>query len=435
MNTDTSALAPTALLGPKDHPLRRPLSEEMHVRILPSMKSPERLCQLLVLSGEKGAESDFRHASALCTRFGATTPPAGVKHFSANLGTLRFHWERHTEFSTYTFIAHGKFEHPFNDPVLAGIPQGWLASVPGMVLRATQLTILAPDMPEPDDRELTAIFKADDLVSCLVEDGKARIWTDFRLHSNGFGHLLMHDKSISGTDMPRLVQRLLEMGNYRKMALLALPMAQELTPTVSDLERKVTDITTRMANGKEKEEALIAELSDLSASLARIASETSYRISATKAYEQLVQDRLEELREQRISGFQTLSDFTERRLVPAVRTCNSFSRRLQDLANRAGRASNLLRTRLSISLEKQNADLLSSMNERTRQQFRLQQTVEGLSIAAISYYLVGLAGYALKAIHAGGIPINVTILQGLSIIPVISLVWFIIHRVRKKIIR
>ncbi len=48
-------------------------------------------------------------------------------------------------------------------------------------------------------------------------------------------------------------------------------------------------------------------------------------------------------------------------------------------------------------MERQNGKVLEAMNDRARQQLRLQQTVEGLSIAAISYYIVGLVGYVAKA--------------------------------------
>lgn len=425
----------SALLGPPDHPLRGALSEEMHVRIFPAMKSPERLCQLVMLSGEAGAQADFEHVGRLCAYFGKTPPPQGQKHFNADLGPVQLHWERHTEFSTYAFIQPGRFDDPFDDSILKHIPRDWLTSLPGTVLRATQLTILGPATPEPSPADLARMFRPDDLVSCMVQRGEARIWTDFRLHDNGFGWLLVHDRGLVGGDVARLVQRLLEMGNYRKMALLALPMAQRLTAKVSALERELTGIASRMAKGEEEEDKLLDELSRLSASLAQITAETSYRISATRAYNQLVLDRQQELSEIRVPGFQTLSDFTSRRLAPAERTCSSFARRLDDLANRVGRASNLLRTKISNSVERQNADLLASMNERARRQLRLQQTVEGLSVAAVSYYLVGLIGYGLKALKAGGLDFNETIAQGLSILPVIIFVALVVHRIRHKITR
>jgi uncharacterized membrane-anchored protein len=421
------------LLGPPDHPLRFALSEEMHVRIFPAMKSPERLFQLMMLTGEGGYKADRAHVDRLCKHFGKAPLLHDIKHFNADLGPFHLHWESHTEFSTYSFIQQGDFSTPFDDTILKHIPESWLKTLPGTVLRATQLAILDKKAAEPSAEELAKMFRPDDLVSCHVAQGEARIWSDFRLHDNGFGWLLVHDRGLKGGDVARLAQRLLEMGNYRKIALLGLPMAQRLTPRVSALERELTAIVARMAEGREEEDKLLNELSELSAALSQIAAETSYRISATRAYNQIVMDRMRELDETRIQGFQTLSDFTERRLAPAERTCNSFARRLEDLANRVGRASNLLRTKISNSVERQNAVLLASMNERARLQLRLQQTVEGLSVAAVSYYLVGLVGYGLKAIEAAGLAFNEAIAQGIAIVPVVLFVTFVVHRIRHKI--
>ena len=144
--------------------------------------------------------------------------------------------------------------------------------------------------------------------------------------------------------------------------------------------------------------ARVDELTFLSAELARLAAETRYRMSATRAYAQLSKDRLDSLRIVPIRGFQSLADFTERRLMPAVRTCDSFSARIEDLLQRAAWTSELLRTRIDIALAKQNRDLLTSMDDRTDLQLRLQQTVEGLSVVAISYYMVALVSYVLAAV-------------------------------------
>jgi uncharacterized membrane-anchored protein len=109
-------------------------------------------------------------------------------------------------------------------------------------------------------------------------------------------------------------------------------------------------------------------------------------------------ERLAALKIDGVRGHQTLLDFTERRLLPAVRTCDSFSTRLEDISQRAAWTSGLLRTRVEIAPAMQNRDLLTSMDRRTHLQLRLQQTVEGLSVVAISYYTVALVGYILGAI-------------------------------------
>jgi uncharacterized membrane-anchored protein len=147
---------------------------------------------------------------------------------------------------------------------------------------------------------------------------------------------------------------------------------------------------------------------------------------------------VQELREERVEGLQTIDEFLERRLAPAMRTCEAVMARLETLSARIARAGELLRTRVDVALEAQNSDVLRSMNRRAKMQLRLQQTVEGLSIAAISYYLVGLVGlvgYAAKAAKTTGLSLDVDIVTGLSIPVVVGLVGAALWRLRRQVAR
>jgi len=95
----------------------------------------------------------------------------------------------------------------------------------------------------------------------------------------------------------------------------------------------------------------------------------------------------------------TLEDLTDRRLLPAVRRCISFSGRLEDLSQRVAWTMAFLRTRVDTALSQQNRDLLKSMDRRTQLQLRLQEIVEGLSVVAISYYLLSIVGYILRGVE------------------------------------
>ena len=159
----------------------------------------------------------------------------------------------------------------------------------------------------------------------------------------------------------------------------------------------------------------------------------SFRFGASAAYYDLVKRRISELREERLVGIQTIGEFLDRRLAPAMATCASVKKRLLDLSGRVARASDLLRTRVDIERERQNQALLASMNHRARMQLRLQQTVEGLSIAAISYYVVGLVGYAAKAMKEGGVPLSPELVTGGSIPLVVLAIWLAVRRVRKSL--
>src|SRR5690606_32098482 len=114
-------------------------------------------------------------------------------------------------------------------------------------------------------------------------------------------------------------------------------------------------------------------------------AETNTRFSATRAYHALVMSRLNNIQEQPVDGFMTASEFMTRRLGPGMRTCESVQGWMEDLSRRIERAGDMLRTRVNLTMQEQNKILLAAMNRRSRLQFRLQETVEGLSVAAISY--------------------------------------------------
>jgi uncharacterized membrane-anchored protein len=116
-------------------------------------------------------------------------------------------------------------------------------------------------------------------------------------------------------------------------------------------------------------------------------------------------------------------------------TCRSIAARQEALSDRVAHTTQLLSTRVDLARERQNQAVLESMNRRAGLQLRLQSTVEGLSVAAITYYLTGLVGYAAKALKSAGIPVNVDIAIGASI-PIIAVLAALgIHRIRKSVNR
>jgi uncharacterized membrane-anchored protein len=418
----------------KNHPLRTALTDEMHVRRFPAFSAPMCMTQLVMLTGEQSLNEARAPADALCARFDIA-PPKG-KYFAVQFRSVQFVWEHHTEFSTYSFIKAGAFEHPFDAPVLLELPHEWVAALPGQVLRATQVAVLGREQIEPTLDQLNSYFSASELMTCDVQNGEARIWSDFKLNADGMGRLLIRDQALqSAGDTARLVQRLQELGNYRNMAMLGLPVAQAQSPTLSALEQRLASLTHEIAAGANNEARLLEDLSNLSADLARITAETRYRMSATRAYAQLVGDRLRGLDVQRVAGYQTLTDFTERRLTPAVRTCDSFSQRLEDLSQRASWASSLMQTRIETKLARQNTELLQSMNKRTHMQLRLQQTVEGLSVLAVSYYFIGILGYAVKPLTHRFPWLDVAVVQGIAAPIVLGIAWYLMRRIRSHVSR
>lgn len=141
------------------------------------------------------------------------------------------------------------------------------------------------------------------------------------------------------------------------------------------------------------------------------------------------------MRESRIPGSQRLSNFLDRHLAPAMRTCEAAAKRLNDLALRVDRAAGLLRTQVDLDSQRQNKALLMSMNQRAQLQLRLQETVEGLSVVAISYYTIGIISTGFKAAKAAGYPVDAGLFTGLSI-PVVMLgAFLLVRRIRKSVMK
>jgi uncharacterized membrane-anchored protein len=232
------------------------------------------------------------------------------------------------------------------------------------------------------------------------------------------------------------VQRLIEIEVYRMMAMLTFPLARRTGAELDGVERSLAGLVTRLETAQAADEPLLLrDVTRLAATVERISGVTGFRFSAARAYHALVQQRAAALRENRLPGLQTPTGFLERRFSPAMAFCESVARRVDSAAERIARASALLRTRVEIERERQNQEVLAAMNRRAKLQLRLQQTVEGLSVAAITYYAVGLVGYLAKAGAAAGLRFDPDLVTGLAVLPVAVLLAFGVRKLRERIRR
>lgn len=449
-----------------NHPLRVPLAAEIHSRPFLRLEAPETLTHLAVYARDAvETGSDYaatQHATllALCTHFGVAGPTAEARHFFHDFGRFRLKWECHTEFATYTFAARQPESLPHSDAFsqvpLVHVPQEWLAGLQGKIMVAAHVVLnrQPPGTPPAERMDgLRPVFEGNMLVGSSVLQS-AEIWTDFVIHPDGFSRFVVHDVALHDQQAGRLVQRLLEIETYRMMALLGLPHAQQASPVLNAIEGELATLTVAMVDEDEAgsvdivqpdgtadaatqdadgEQALLRRITGLAARLERLSLDNSYRFSASQAYFRLVHARIDELREVRIDGAPTIAEFMERRLAPAMDTCAAMARRQEALAERIANTNDLLRTRVGIVQEQQNRRILQSMNLRAAQQLRLQQAVEGLSVAAISYYVVGLFYYGGKAAKAAGLPVDPELAAG-ALIPLVAVgVWLSLRRLHKRV--
>jgi uncharacterized membrane-anchored protein len=424
----------------REHPLRHTVTDELHARTFEPLRAPERVSFLAAVSGERGSGRNVEHLERLLAHYGLPVPETVDQHYWIDLGPMRLRWERHTEFVTYTFSKRGAFEHPFADPLLDELPQDWLRDLPGEVITATSLAIEPCGLPERSNEELVALFDGNPVIGSEVVGGAGRAWSDHKIHADGYSWILLRECGLSDNQAGRLAKRVLEINAYRGMALLGFPLARAVSAPLSDADRRLAMVALRLssqgASGQPAfENELLAELTSLAAEIEAVSARTTYRFDASRAYYRMIQQRLDQLRQNRIEGLQTLSEFLDARLAPAIATCESTQRRQYDLAERAARITSLLRARVDVSLQEQNRRLLESMDRRAQMQVRLQETVEGLSVIAIGYYGVGLIGYVLKGLESGGFPIDASLWMGIALPFVIGFAWFGLRRIKKRLSR
>ncbi len=425
----------TEVILPEDHPQRSSLNDEAHARPPELLVPPQRLSYLALFAEESARERQWRQLCDLVERFDVPPPEPGANHYGCDLGPFRVKWERHSEFTRYKFIVAGVPEDPFSDPAILAVPRDWLSGLSGQVMAAAHV-VLVRDGDEPSDYEAMSgrVFGGNVLIGAGVAGGAATALTDFRIHGDRFSRFILKDRNMTPRQAGRTVQRLLEIDTYRVMALLALPVAQGLSPLLGKWERELSEITAALAAADERDEpGLLDRLTLLAGEITGRESESRYRFGAAAAYYGLVQRRILDLRETRIQGLQTFKEFTERRLAPAMSTCRSVAERRQSLSREVAQATQLLATRVGMTRERQNQALLESMNRRAKLQLRLQQTVEGLSIAAITYYIVRLIGYASKGLVGLGVAVDPDLVMAASIPIVVVLIALGVRRIRKAV--
>jgi uncharacterized membrane-anchored protein len=418
----------------REHDQRRRLADEAHARPFQPAEAPCRVTHLAMVQSQADQKLVHSHLGELCGRYDIRMPPMDATHFSADFGKFRLRWERHTEFSSYTLTVPSPEGDAFTGTALESVPAEWLDNMPGRLMVGTHLEVEASDRALGFE-EARGLFGGNPVIGSDMAGGRATGWTDFQLHSDGFGRMLVRDHGMTAGQTGRLIQRLFEIDTYRMMAMLALPDAQLAMPRIVRIDKDLNKVTAALTDtgGADVERQLLDRLSRLAAVVESIGARSGDRFSAAEAYYAIVQVRVRELREERIEGLQTIEEFMDRRLAPAMRTCTSTSRRLSALSARIARASDLLQARIDVALEAQNRDLLASMDRRAKLQLRLQETVEGLSVAAITYYAVGLVGYMAKGLHAGGLPVNAEIATAIAVPVVAVLAWLGVRRVRKVI--
>ena len=418
------------------HLQRHALHNEIHARPPEAMSAPLAISHVVMACDAAQRDASRAHVAALLGDHHLPQPDAHSTYIRMDLGAFRIRWEMHTEFVTWTFMrpleVAGFGER---DPATAiqAVPQKWLQALPGHCLTALHLWVL-PTSVFGESSLVKHVLLEDTLVASTVADGHGEVYTDFALHADGYSRMVLLTGGMTPRRLGRLVQRLLEVETYRMAALLGLPAAREAAAVLASAERELAELADAIRTAqRHAEPALLERLTRLAGQVESQYAATHSRFSASKAYFELVDRRIADLAESRLAGLQTIREFMDRRLSPARSTCEWAARRQEALSQRVSRMSNLLRTRVEIEQQENSHALLATMNQRQGLQLQLQSTVEGLSVAAITYYIVGLVSYLAKGAQGIGWPLAPETTAALAI-PVVSLsVWWSLRRLHHRL--
>lgn len=424
---------------PPSHPQRVSLHNEIHARPPEAVRPPLAITHIVMWADAAGREASREHLAALLRQHHLAPPDASTTHLRAHLGAFQLRWELHTEFVTWTFtsaLAHAdRFGEVEPVTALESVPRAWLAGLPGQCLCSLHLWVLAM-LEFGDGRLVPQILSDETLVASSVADGLGEVFTDFALHADGSSRMVLLVGSLPPRRVGRMVQRLLEIETYRMAALLGLPVAREAAGALAQAETELAALAQAIRSADHAAEpALLDRLTRLAGQVESQYATTHARFSASSAYFELVDQRIRDIGETRLGAMQTIGEFMDRRLTPARSTCAWVARRQNALSERVSRISNLLRTRVEIAQQQSSQQLLATMNQRQGLQLRLQATVEGLSVAAITYYIVGLVSHLARGAQVLGWPWSPEATAATAI-PLVALgVWWSLRSLHHRVFR
>lgn len=419
-----------------DHPLRYRLANELHARPFPSMEGTGTVAYLALKRSKNAAgrnrDEDFQELIALLDHFGAQHPQQGSNHFFGPLGRHMLKWEQHTEFVTFTVFTPSLSDIPYDVSNFAVFPDEWLSALTSVRVTSAIIRVeQGVDTLGIVDR-LNKWFVPESIAVSNVLGGAAVAAADFRIDEAGHQRFALFVATDTGARrIGRIVQRLCEIETYKAMSMLGFSLARDASQQMGSIDGELSHLMSAMTDQAAEADQTLRDLLKVSAKLEHLSAQCAYRFSATKAYQAIVHERIEVLREERFEGRQTFQEFMMRRYEPAMRTVMSTEDRLISMANRAMRAGDLLRTRVDVERSAQNQALLESMDKRADLQLRLQKTVEGLSVVAISYYAVSLASYLFYPL-ATPLGLSKGTITAILTLPVVGIVWLMIRRIRSK---
>ena len=418
---------------------RNYLYQETHARPYLNLPVPCTVAHLLYWKGDSQSTALLDLSKNMAERHGVT--PTGLQNTFFEYACQNYHirFEQHTEFDTLTIAQSLEADTPaFSVYPLSIVDEAALANIDAQVLVKTHLHIAL----EPEDmheiktevaRQFSDINGETLVYGAYVMERRAQVYTDFRLDAQGNSRYYAVSHSMNSTDAGRLITRLIEMENYRILALIPMKQARAASKELTGIDARLAQILTAISDNADEADAMaqhrrLNELLEIAKVVESHRNNLSSRFSASGAYYQIVQFSYDKLHEEKLGSLQRLQTFVERRLGPAVRTFDSMHSRLEDISHRIDRIAELLRTEINVQMQLQNSEMLAGMNNSAKMQLKMQKTVEAISVVALTYYALSVLGYLIGVFAHGELKNTV---MGLLVLPIAGLIWL----VQRKLVR
>jgi uncharacterized membrane-anchored protein len=409
-----------------DHPYRAAIMEEVHARPVEIIRDYCRVRRVVVAMPNQAGSmmSAFAHFNQFCEDAGVEVPLPTTRQHSFDTPDRHVTWEFHTEFITVTWRSASNDSE--NWPTDIGLE----ILTEGSIIGAMRLDLIS-DRHIPD--RLVPGFNLASLCLADIENGKGQVAVDFVPDEDKFTRF---EVAVGGLTILRrsiIVRRLMEIETYRNMALLGLPLARASNPELRTLELELSEVVEGLskANSADAVQASLTSLHALSVRSGQLSERLGYRFAAGHAYGDVLRMRLAGIRENSTTRGSTLTHYIGNRVEPGLATCAAMEKRLSVLAEKIERAIGMLNVRIGVDMQLQNGAVLDSIAKTARSQFLLQRTVEGLSVIAISYYLLGIIGYAM----AGPLTVlhwDKTMSLSIAAPFVLLFVWVMVRAIRKS---
>lgn len=426
----------------REHHLRYELLEEIHARSFHDFSGRGRFIRYIYLTPD-GDQKILDYVNAFLKSHGHPAAKPDMKFLRLDMDGYALRVERHTEFTTISFVEKGLVNKSgldgsaFDPSALPHLPFDWISQLPCEVFHAIWLEVGGKPEFKLSQQDAQNILSSRAAPGNIISHGAAQLHLSFDRDENGFSRAVLFNSKIASGRLGRIVQRIMELETYRFLAMIGFSTVKQYSPVLNDMDKALNtlteDIAATIQDPDRDMRPLLSRLSFISATLEKTNAETSFRLTATKAYRDIFLSRLQSFQPDYLEGHQGITGFTDRRMMPAMQTCEAFSNRLERITNRASRASQLIQTETESTIQEQNRDLLVSMDKRAQTQIKLQQAVEGFSIAALTYYAVGLVGYLAEGLPLESLGLNTSLVKALAVPTIGIIVWTLIRRASKKI--